>query len=61
MAGVYGEDVGLVDVVLGVGVEGADADLHFGRRVGDGNRLAGALVAAGVEGGDAGVLWRRGC
>ena len=37
VAAVYGEDVGLVDVVLGVGVVGADAQLLFGGQVVDGD------------------------
>jgi len=56
VAGVYGEDVGLVDVVLGVGVVGADADPVFGGQVVDGDRLACAGVGAGPERCYAGVL-----
>ena len=50
VAGVDGEDVGLVDVVLVVGVEGADAQFLLGGQVGDVDRLAGEGIGAGEEG-----------
>ena len=50
VAGVYGADVGLVDVVPGVRVAGVDADLFFGGKAVDGNRIASAGVGAGVGG-----------
>ena len=49
MAAVDGEDVGLVGVVLGIRVEGADPDYLFGGQVVDLNGLAGEGVGAGVE------------
>ena len=56
--GVYGEDVGFVEVVRrAVGVEGADAEQPLGGQVLDGDGFAGAGVAAFVEGdGVAGIL-----
>ena len=69
VAGVYGEDAGFVDVVLGVGVVGADADLLCGGEVVDGDGFAGAGVGAGEEGhcaaggifgGEAGEGWDPG-
>jgi len=51
VAGVDGEVVGLVDVVLGVGIEGADADFVFGGEVGDGDGFAGHGIGAAVDGG----------
>ena len=50
VAGVDGEDIRLVDVVLVVGVVGADTELVFGGQVGDVNRLAGKGIGAGEEG-----------
>jgi len=51
VVGVYGEDVGFVDVVRrSVGIEGADAELVLGGQVVDGDGFAGAGIAAGVEG-----------
>jgi len=49
VAGVDGEIIGLVGVVHGVGVEGADADLFVGGKVGDGDGLAGGGIGAAVE------------
>ena len=51
VVGVYGEVVGFVGVVLGVGVEGADADLVGGGEVGDGDGFGGHGVDAAVDGG----------
>ena len=49
VAAVDGEGVGLVGVVLGIGVVGADADFLFGRQVVDLDGFVGEGVAAGVE------------
>ena len=53
VVGVDGEVVGLVGVVLGIGIEGADADLVFGSQVGDLDGLAGLGIDAAVERGGA--------
>ena len=53
VAAVDGEVVGFVGVVLVVGIEGADANHIFGSQVGDGDRLAGLGIGAGVDGGGA--------
>ena len=49
MVGVYGEYIGFVDVMRRpVGVEGADAELVFGRQVVDGNGFAGSRIGLPV-------------
>ena len=49
MAAVDREGVGLVGVVLGIGVVGADPDLVGGSQVVDLDRLGGKRIDAGVE------------